>query len=137
MDKYNFYNMINKPDFSPPPIVFAVMWNIIYFLMLISLCFIFFMPKTKFTNLAYLIFFSQLILNLAWVPIFFIFKQIKIAFFLSILLTILVAFMIFIFFKISNIAALLQIPYILWLLFADFLMLNIVIMNPQQDKSLY
>ena len=79
---------------------------------------------------AIILFLIQLMLNLSWSPVFFVYHRIRSALFICITLTIVVFFMIFVFAKLSLLAALLQIPYLLWLIFASILNAAIVKLNP-------
>ena len=79
---------------------------------------------------AILLFLIQLILNLLWSPVFFIFKKLHAALIINTFLIISVGAMIFVFYRFSHIAGLLQIPYFLWLCFAEKLTLGIIKLNP-------
>ena len=108
---YNFLQELNQPNFQPPEWVFNIVWPLLYTLMFVSF---YIFLNTKNNQI-------QLVLNFAWTPIFFAFKRIKLALFVTILLTITVFYMIIIFSKISPIAGLMNIPYLIWLTFADIL----------------
>ena len=115
-----FYKNLVKPSITPKPCIFQIVWPILYILMLISITVV--VKTGSHTKLyAIIAFIIQLILNLFWSPIFFIWKKIKIAFIISIALILSVIWMIMEFFKISKIASIIQIPYLIWLIFAAIL----------------
>lgn len=122
----NFETLV-KPSFSPPGIVFPIVWTILYTLMGISI-YLIKTSKGK-TNDAVKIYVLQLIVNYLWSFIFFTFNLTLVAFFWIILLIILVLIMIIKFFWINSLSAYLQIPYIVWLIFASVLNLYIYLLN--------
>ena len=75
------------------------------------------------------IYISQLVVNLLWPIIFFVFKLRLLAFAVIVLLAILVAIMIYKFYSKNKISGLLQIPYLLWTLFATYLNFGIYLLN--------
>ena len=121
------YNLINKPPLSPPSIVFPIIWTILYILMGTSYGIL----KTnnlidKETNLIY---YTQLLVNITWPIVFFVFKWRFISIIWIILLLALVTYMSINFYKKNKIAGLLQIPYILWTIFATYLTIGVYILN--------
>lgn len=131
MYKNNFYNSLNKPSFNPPSVIFQIVWPILYLLMFVSL-YLIFNSDSPLRNWAVWVFGIQLLLNILWSPVFFIFEKMRVAFLISLLLTLSVLFMVLIFFQISIVAGLLQIPYFLWLCFATVLNLCFIILNPEE-----
>lgn len=124
----NTYSIINKPSFSPPAILFPIVWTILYTLMGISSYIIMISNDTN-KNKAYLVYIIQLIVNGLWSLFFFRFKLYLFSFFWIILLISLVVIMIYKFYKINKLSAYLQIPYLVWLIFASILNLSIYILN--------
>lgn len=124
----NGYQDLVMPAFAPPAIVFPIVWSILYILMGIS-SYIIYNSKDIDKNSALTIYFFQLILNFIWTPIFFGLKQYFLGTILILLILILVIFMIYKFYKINKLSAYLQIPYLLWLVFAFILSINISILN--------
>ena len=131
MDKNSnlWYDKLNKSKLTPPNWVFGVVWPILYILMFIALFKIWTNNKCKPYCSAITLFLIQLGLNLSWSPIFFKLKKIKLS------LIILIALIVFAFitynkFKIiDNKTSLLFLPYLLWISFAFYLNLYIVIKN--------
>ena len=75
-------------------------------------------PSQKGKAWGYVLFFTQLLVNLAWTPAFFGLKNIGLALALVILLDILVLFNILEFSKVSKSASRTLIPYFIWILFS-------------------
>jgi len=119
----NNYNNFAKPDIMPSNILFPIVWSILYILMGISN---YLLEKDEYKNKYYL---PQLIVNLIWPIIFFVFKAYFIAILWIIILLSLVILMIYEFYKYNKIAAFLQIPYILWLIFALVLSIQVYLIN--------
>lgn len=127
ISSYMDYNTLNKPALSPPGIIFPIVWTILYFLMGISYAtIIIYSNIDEKTNKIY---FSQLIINLLWSIIFFVFKNRFLALLWIILLVILIIIMVKIFYKKNKFAGIIQIPYLLWTIFATYLNLFIYILN--------
>ncbi|MGE4213612.1 MAG: TspO/MBR family protein [Anaerotignaceae bacterium] len=124
----NVYGQLNLPPLSPPSWVFPVVWTILFVLMGIS-SYIIYTSKSQNTKGALAIYFLQLVVNFIWPLIFFGAQEYLFAFIWLIFLWLLVVLMINMFYKISPIAALLQIPYLIWLTFAAYLNLMVVILN--------
>ena len=120
------YETINKPSFTPPGIIFPIVWTILYILMGISSYLVF--KKEK--NIKYLkIYFVQLFFNMTWTLFFFNFKTYLFSFIWLLILLTLVIVITYKFYKSNKISGLLQIPYIIWLIFASVLNLSIFILN--------
>ena len=116
-----WYQNLNKSPLNPPGFVFGIVWPFLYLLMSISAYRTF--DQTK--NL----FFIQLFFNALWSWLFFAFQLPMIALlniWLLIYLNIKVNIRMFIEDKLSSF---LYIPYVLWLLFASYLNLFIVLNN--------
>ena len=128
MNNMNIYDNINLPKLSPPGIIFPIVWTILYILMGISLYFVS-LKSYDLSEKAQKIFVIQLILNFIWSIIFFNFKNFILAFIVLILLWIFILKMILSFYKLSAFSGILQIPYLLWVFFAGYLNLMIIILN--------
>lgn len=122
-----WYSKQKKPIFNPPNWIFGPVWTALYFLMGLSLYFVWVSGKDVSLQL---IFFSfQLILNVAWSAIFFGMKKPSFAFIEIILLWISIIINIVVFYSISNISSYLLIPYLLWVSFAAVLNFSIWNLN--------
>lgn len=115
-----YYNMQEKPFFSPPNALFPIVWTVLYILMGISAARIW---KSGDLNQwkALKTYAFQLIINFLWSVLFFGLQQYFLAFLWLLLLIGMVAKMIKEFAQIDPLAAKLQIPYLLWCIFAAIL----------------
>ena len=110
------YEQVIKPPLAPPPILFPIVWGILYVLMGISAALIY---ETR--RKIPFIYWLQLFVNFLWPIIFFNMEAFLFAFIWIVLLLVLIILMILEFYRINKTAALLQIPYLLWTLFATYL----------------
>ena len=113
----------------PPPIVFGIVWPLLYLMMAISLAFYFRNGITKADRLGIVFFVLQLILNLSWTPVFFGWHKLLWALVIILLLIFIVLVTGILFYKKSKTAGLLLVPYFLWLLFAVYLNFEVVRLN--------
>ncbi len=120
---------VSQPPLSPPPLLFPIVWGLLYALMGISAARIYLTSKSPERSTGLNLYFAQLILNFFWSLIFFNMQSYSLAFFWLLLIWGLVLWMILTFRKVDSIAALLQIPYLLWLTFAAYLNLGVWYLN--------
>ena len=121
------YNIINKPPLSPPSIVFPIIWTILYILMGTSYGIL--KIKELIDDETNMIYYTQLLVNITWPIVFFVFKWRFVCILWIILLLILVVYMTIKFYRKNKVAGLLQIPYILWTIFATYLTIGVYILN--------
>jgi tryptophan-rich sensory protein len=123
-----WFDALAKPSFMPPAWAFPVAWTLLYILMGIAVAQVIArdMPARR---PALILFVVQLILNLAWSPVFFGLHQARAGFAIIALLTLGVAVTILLFARVRRSAALLMLPYLAWLVFAACLNLAIVRLN--------
>ncbi len=124
-----WYSSLNKPSFSPPNWIFGPVWTILYFLMASSLYIIVTEKSKKPKRTAIQLYMVQLFLNTLWSVLFFSFKNIDLAFMEILLLWVAIVITIIFFEKINKKAAYLLLPYLLWVGFASFLNLNVLLLN--------
>ena len=116
-----WYQELNKSSLNPPGYVFGIVWPILYILMSISA----FRTFADTRNL----FLLQLFFNAIWSWLFFAFHMPIIALLNIWFLIALNINLIINMFRIDSISGFLFIPYIVWLFFASYLNLFIVINN--------
>lgn len=121
------YDTLVKPPLAPPPILFPIVWSLLYLLMGISYAML--KDKGLQDGTASILYYAQLAVNLLWPIVFFVLKWRLFAFIWILLLDVLVIAMTISFYRRKNVAGLLQIPYVAWVLFASYLNLGIVILN--------
>lgn len=122
------YTSLALPPLAPPSIVFPIAWTILYFLMGIS----YLILNNKYKNdITYesIIYYIQLFLNAIWSILFFILKWRLVSLLWILLLDGFVIYMIYLFARKNKLSAYLNLPYIIWLLFATYLNLGILILN--------
>ena len=127
VSKFMDYNTSQKPPLSPPGFLFGIVWSILYILMGISYGILETKKLVDYrVNKAY---YLQLIINLLWPILFFVFKWRLFSCIWIILLIIAIIYMIIVFYRKNKLSAYLQIPYLIWLLFATYLNLGITLLN--------
>lgn len=124
-----WYNLLTKPLFTPPARVFAPVWTFIYLTIFVSFI-LFTLKRTRRSKIrGYIYFLVQMVLNIIWIPLFFILKNPGLALADIILLDIFSILTAKNFHKISKQSGLILIPYIIWLLFATWLNAGILFLN--------
>jgi tryptophan-rich sensory protein len=121
---------LQQPPFAPPGVLFPIVWTILYALMGIASYLIYTSGKDpEEVNSALAVYGVQLVVNFLWPIVFFRFGWYTFAFFWLILLWVLVIYTILLFYRISKPAAWLMVPYLIWLTYAAYLNLGIVLLN--------
>lgn len=131
--KYNnimiWYTSLIKPPLTPPAWLFAPTWIILYLTILTSLV-LYTTTKSRYSKCrGYIYFIVQMFLNLIWLPIFFVFKNVELALIGIIFLDGIVYFTIKEFRKVSKFASFALYPYFIWIIFATYLNLGLLILN--------
>lgn len=75
------------------------------------------------------IYFAQLLFNLGWCYVFFLYQMFGVAFVWLLILFALVITMTIAFFKQDKVAGLIQLPYIFWMMFAAYLNAGVFLLN--------
>lgn len=129
-DMSDMYDKIIQPPYSPPPIVFPIVWSILYLLLGFALYLVVRDGLDKPGVREAVIYFGiSLILNFFWSPIFFRWGKLLLA---LIWLSVMILFAVinaFQFSKINKTAGTIIVIYIAWLLFAFALNLGVYILN--------
>ena len=110
-----------RPSITPPNWVFPVVWNILFFLIAISLYLSWKSSDKRQKNLVAWVFGINFILNIFWSFLYFGLKNPLFAFYELILLWISILIMILVTCRISKASSYLLIPYFLWVSFAGVL----------------
>ena len=122
-----WYSTLVKPSFNPPNWIFAPVWTVLYILMGVAAGMVWgYGYYHKWVKTALYIFGFQLLLNASWSIVFFGLQLPLPALVVLLLLLILIVITIRRFYIISRTAAYLMVPYLLWVLFAGVLYVNIV-----------
>lgn len=122
------YQQLIKPWFTPPPIVFPIVWNILYVLMGIGAARIW-RSQSPGRPHALFLFGAQLAVNFFWSVLFFGLHRHFLSFVWLILLIVTVFLMFQAFVRVDRWAGILQIPYLVWCVFAALLNFGIWLLN--------
>ena len=110
-----------KPSITPPNWIFPVVWNILFFLIALSLYFVWVNTKDKQKNKIIIVFGINFLLNILWSVLYFTLRNPFYAFIELIFLWLSIIGMIIVTYKINKRSAYLLIPYLLWVSFAGIL----------------
>ena len=117
----SWYLSLNKSELNPPSYVFGIVWPILYIFMMVSA----FLAHKKIFSL----FFVQLFFNAIWSWLFFRFQMPLVALLDIYLLIVINIYILNLMYKENKLAFFLFVPYVLWISFASYLNLFIVINN--------
>lgn len=120
-----FNTAVRQPPLSPPPLVFPIVWGILYALMGTGAARVRLAGSSRGLNL----FAAQLIVNFFWSLLFFNAGAYGFCVAWLVLLWVLVLLMTLAFRKADLTAAWLQVPYLIWLTFAAYLNIGVWLLN--------
>ena len=120
---------VTQPPLSPPPLVFPIVWGILFALMGIGAARIYLAPPSLGRTRALRIFILQLLFNFFWSIIFFHLQAFGFALLWLGALWGLIVWMIVLFIRVDRWAARLQFPYLLWVTFALYLNAGVWMLN--------
>ena len=130
-----WFAMLDKPALYPPPVVFPIVWSILYVMMGVALALVAAARGARGRGLAVAAFAAQLALNLAWSPVFFAGHRLTLALGIIVALIVVLGVAIALTWRVRRMAAVLLLPYLVWVCFASFLNLQFVQMNPALDGA--
>jgi translocator protein len=128
-----WFMSLEKPATFPPPATFGIVWTVLYFLMGVAFALVCSAWGARTRALAIAAFVIQLLLNLAWSPVFFGAHQITLALAILIALDLAVIVTVVLFWRVRRLAAILMLPYLAWILFATLLNWQFLELNPDAD----
>ena len=126
---------LEKPATFPPPVTFGIVWSILYFMMGVSLALVCSAWGARGRGVAIALFIVQLLINLAWSPVFFAMHQITWALGVIAALDLVVIVTVVLFFRVRRVSGWLMLPYLAWILFATLLNWQFLQLNPQADGA--
>jgi benzodiazapine receptor len=132
-DDNPWFETLTKPAIYPPPPTFPIVWTTLYVLMGVALAMIATSRGARLRAFGMTAFVIQLLLNLAWTPLFFAAHQISGALGLLVILDVAVIVTIVAFYRVRPVAAFLLIPYLAWILFATVLNWQLLELNREAD----
>ena len=124
-----YQSTVAQPPLSPPPLVFPIVWGILFALMGIGAARIYLAPPGLGRTRALRIFLLQLLFNFFWSIIFFNLQAFGFALLWLGTLWGLILWMIVLFARVDKPAAYLQLPYLLWVSFALYLNAGVWLLN--------
>jgi tryptophan-rich sensory protein len=130
-----WFAALDKPAAYPPPIAFPIVWTVLYALMGVAAALICSAWGARGRAVAVVAFLLQLILNLAWSPVFFGAHRISAALVVIALLDLAVLATVLLFWQVRKTAGALLLPYLAWALFATYLNWQILALNPYADGA--
>jgi tryptophan-rich sensory protein len=126
---------LRKPATFPPPATFGIVWSALYALMGVAFALVCSSWGARFRTAAIVGFVIQLLINLAWSPVFFALHEIRIALAVLLVLDVAVLITTALFWRVRRLAAWLLVPYVLWILFATVLNWQFLELNPRADGA--
>ena len=130
-----WFASLAKPGFMPPGWAFPVAWTFLYICLGLALALILHARGARGRPPALALFAVQLLLNLAWSPLFFGAHKVSLAFWTIVAMWIAAAACAYLFFRIRRAAGLLMLPYLAWLVLAGALNHAIDRLNPQAELA--
>lgn len=125
-----WYQVLAKPGFTPPDWAFPVVWGLLYILLGLALALVLSARGARWRWLAVALFAAQLLLNLAWTPVFFGMHQVQIALLMIVGIELLSIAAAVVFAYVRPAATLLMLPYLAWIALAGALTWEIGRLNP-------
>ena len=130
-----WFQSLVKPAIFPPPMWFGIVWSILYVLMGLALAMVSAAWGARGRTAAIVAFALQLLVNLAWSPVFFGMHRIREALIVIGVLDVLVIVTIVLFWRVRRVAALLLLPYLAWIAFATLLNWEFLQANPDGGRE--
>ena len=125
-----WYERLVKPRWRPPNWLFAPIWTVLYLTIAVSGWLVWGEAGIAGAALPLAIFALQLVLNAAWMPLFFGLHRPDLAFLEIMVLWLSILATIALFYPIHSGAALLLVPYLAWVSFAAALNFAVWRLNP-------
>ena len=124
-----YASTIVKPYLSPPALLFPVVWTVLYALMGVSAARVCAAPVSQERTEGLRLFMVQLGINFAWCFVFFTLRMFLAASLLLAVMLVVVLMMCVRFRKVDPLSAYLQMPYVMWLMFAEYLSIGVYVLN--------
>ena len=128
MDGMKAFQFLPQSPLTPPPVVFSIVWSILYVLMGVSAALIYGVEPRGLKD-QHLLYAGTLLLNFLW-PVLFFALELRLAALVVLLVMIALAIGTVVRYRpLNKTAAWLQLPYTLWLCFAFYLNLTAYQLN--------
>jgi benzodiazapine receptor len=132
-----WFAALDKPGIYPPPAAFGIVWSILYVMIGLAGALVAAAWGARGRTAALILFAIQLLLNLAWSPVFFGMHEITGALYVIAVLDVLVLVTVLLFWRVRWQAGALLLPYLAWICFATALNWQFLQLNPDADGSEY
>lgn len=129
----SWYVALQKPAGTPPGWAFPVAWTTLYIMLGLALTIILNARGSRMRGPATTLFALQLMVNLAWTPVFFGLHKVGLAFWMIVAMLLLSIATTFLFARIRKSAAWLMVPYMVWISYAGCLTWGIDRLNPNAE----
>ncbi len=123
----DWYINLTKPELQPPPVVFSIVWTVIYILIAVSLSLV--STNSNVTKKVLFLYALTGVLNVLWSYTFFYLQNPSGAVFVLILIIAAAVILFTNVFRIDKTAAYLLVPYTVWICFALYLNYEIAFLN--------
>ncbi len=128
LDGMKAYAYLPQSPLTPPPVVFSIVWTVLYILMGVSAALVYVAPPRGVKD-QHLFFAATLLLNFLW-PVLFFALGLRLATLVTLLVMLALAIGTIVRYRpVSPTAVWLQLPYALWLCFAFYLNLTAYQLN--------
>ncbi|WP_254271423.1 TspO/MBR family protein [Haloarcula marina] len=124
-----WFQSLVKPGIYPPSWLFGVVWTTLFTLIGVALYIVWDSERTGTRRLALALFVGQMVLNVAWTPIFFQARNLTLALGVILALFALLVPTTGAFARVDRRAGLLLVPYLLWVAFAALLNYRFLVLN--------
>ncbi|MCF7806388.1 MAG: tryptophan-rich sensory protein [Simkaniaceae bacterium] len=128
MSVKTWYQSLHKPSWTPPNILFPIVWPILYLSMAFAITHMRF-KQGRYEQKWLTPFLVQLSINLSWSFLFFSLRSPLLGFIGVVLLIISLLWTMIAFFRTSKCACFVLIPYLGWVIFATILNASILVLN--------
>jgi len=129
-DTQMYYAALTKPPLSPPPVIFPIVWTILYILMGIASYLVYRRGISKANVRDALLFYTlSLVLNFIWPLVFFRYKMLFLAFWVLVFYWLITGITAAKFYRIKHTAGILLLPLWLWITYAGYLNLATWLLN--------
>ena len=126
----SWYAQLIKPEWAPPAWVFGPVWGVLYTIIAISFGYVFYLFYKKRISFSVMLpFILNLIFNAAFSPIQFGLQNNALALIDILLVAGTLIWALFVIYRQARWVTFVNIPYLLWVLFATVLQINITFLN--------
>ncbi|WP_428028233.1 TspO/MBR family protein [Altererythrobacter sp.] len=130
-----WYQDLVKPEFNPEPIVFRIVWPILFIMIGLALAMVCSAWGARGRGIAIGLFVLHFLLNMAWTPVFFGNQDIQGGLIVIGLADVTLLALLWAFWRVRRSAGLMLLPYLAWLLFATLLNFQFLQLNPDGGQT--